>query len=150
MYNKCLNMKNQYYHTVYSIITTGHWITNQISIELKEFGITEPQFNVLRILRGAKGEPVSVQSILERMVQKSSNVTRIIDKLLLKKLAERKECPSNRRKMDITITKVGLDLLKNLDKKVAAFHEPMKNNLDQDELETLEYLIRKLKATDND
>ena len=90
-------MDNQYFQAIFQIIRTGHWITDQVSRELKEFGITEPQYNVLRILRGAKGEPLTVQRILKSMVQRSSNITRIVDKLLAKGYVNRQECPSNRR-----------------------------------------------------
>jgi DNA-binding MarR family transcriptional regulator len=143
-------MKKIFSQAIYQIITTGHWITDQVSKELKEFGITEPQFNVLRILRGAKGEPIAVQEIQGKMVQRSSNVTRIIDKLLSKGFVERNQCPDNRRKMDIAITKAGLEKLKILDKKLDHFHEPLMENLNEEELETLKNLIIKLKGNNND
>jgi DNA-binding MarR family transcriptional regulator len=116
-----------------------------VSKVLKEDGITEPQFNVLRILRGAKGKPLSVQQILDNMVQRSSNITRIVDKLIKKEFVERKECPTNRRKMDIIITEKGLEQLKILDVKVEAFHQPYIEKLSPAELETLKDLIIKLK-----
>ena len=143
-------MNEKYFQTIYQIITTGHWITDQVSIALKEFQITEPQYNVLRTLRAAKGKPLTVQKILEKMVQRSSNITRIVDKLLKKGYVDRKECPSNRRKMDITITETGLKILIQLDKKVAIFHEPLFHNLNTDELATLRNLIIKLKTIEND
>ena len=139
-------MNKEYYQAVYEIITTGHWITDEITKTLKEYGVTEPQFNVLRILRGAKGEPVAVGEILNKMVQRSSNITRIVDKLVVKNYVNRKECPTNRRKMDITITEEGINILKQLDIKVQAFHEPFVNKLDQKELSTLKSLIQKLKS----
>ena len=137
-------MNEEYFQMIYQIIRTGHWITDQISKELKEYGITEPQYNVLRILKGAKGKPVAVQQILEGMVQRSSNITRIVDKLIVKGYVERKECPTNRRKMDITIRKAGLDVLKKLDKKVHQFHSPLMTKLNQEEINTLKHLIIKL------
>ncbi len=139
-------MNNPYFQAIFQIIRTGHWITDQVSLELKDFGITEPQYNVLRILRGAKGEPLTVQRILKSMVQRSSNVTRIVDKLKAKGYVNRKECPSNRRKMDITITESGLEILKEMDEKLQAFHEPMMGNLSNEELEILKNLIIKLKS----
>ncbi|AZQ62855.1 MarR family transcriptional regulator [Flammeovirga pectinis] len=140
-------MKNSnYIKAVYQIITTGHWITDRVGSELKGFGITEPQFNVLRILRGQHGNPITVFEILEKMVQRSSNITRIVDKLLEKGLVNRVECPTNRRKMDITITSNGLETLKELDKKVEKLHEPLQNNLTETEAETLAKLIIKLKG----
>ncbi len=137
---------NNYFEAVLEIIKTGHWITDSVTRELKEFGIYEPQFNVLRILKGAKGKPVSVNTILEKMVQRSSNVTRIVDKLESKGLVQRTLCAEDRRKMDIIITPEGLDLLKRLDKKVMAFHKPMQNNLTDEEAKTLKELIIKLKG----
>ncbi|NQX82192.1 MAG: MarR family transcriptional regulator [Flavobacteriaceae bacterium] len=135
-----------YFEAIHEIIRTGHWITDSVSRELKEHDIYEPQYNVLRILRGAKGEPISVNTILEKMVQRSSNVTRIVDKLTQKGLVERTLSETDRRKMDIIITKEGLELLKKLDLKVESLHKPMKNNLSEDEAKTLKELIVKLKG----
>ncbi|MEM7105624.1 MAG: MarR family transcriptional regulator [Bacteroidota bacterium] len=135
---------NNYFETVHQIIKAGHWITDQISRELRELDATEPQYNVLRILVGAKGQPLTVQEIQAKMIQRSSNVTRIIDRLLSKDLVNRQECPTNRRKMDITITEKGQEALKDLDKKVTAFHDPLKKRLDTEELNTLKLLIEKL------
>ncbi len=137
---------NNYFKAIYEIIRTGHWITDSITKELKEYGIYEPQYNVLRILRGAKGNPISVNAILEQMVQRSSNVTRIVDKLETKGLVERKLSVEDRRKMDIIITNDGIQLLKKLDKKVADFHKPMMTNLTAEEADTLKQLIKKLKG----
>ena len=100
----------------------------------------------MRILRGAKGKPISANSILEKMVQRSSNITRIVDKLTAKGLVKRTLAVDDRRKMDIIITDKGLDLLKLLDKKVEALHKPLINNLSSEEAETLKRLIIKLKG----
>ncbi|WP_103068201.1 MarR family winged helix-turn-helix transcriptional regulator [Aquimarina sediminis] len=139
-------MNKEYLEAILEIIRTGHWITDSVSKELKEFDIYEPQFNVLRILRGAKGNPISVNTILEKMIQRSSNVTRIVDKLAAKGLVERTLCSQDRRKMDIIITDEGLELLKKLDTKVDNFHKPMLNNLSTEEAITLKKLIKKLKG----
>ena len=135
-----------YFETIHQIILAGHWITEQVSKELKEFDVTEPQYNVLRSLKVANGEPLTVQKLQAQMVQKSSNITRIIDKLIKKNCVERKECPTNRRKMDITITENGLKLLKILDAKVMELHKPLMSNLTEKELEVLKGLILKLKG----
>lgn len=135
-----------YFKTVHEIIRTGHWVTDSISKELKEFDIYEPQYNVLKILDSVKGKPISVNTILENMVQRSSNVSRIVDKLSAKGFVERTLSFQDRRKMDIIITKEGLDLLKKLDKKVHNFHNPMMKNLNSQELEKLSQLLKKLKG----
>ena len=139
-------MNAEYWGAIDQIIRTGHWITDQVGIELKSYGITEPQYNVLRTLRIKRGEPITVQKIQEKMVQRSSNVTRLIDKLQAKGLVSRVECPTNRRRMDITITLQGLDLLEKLDEKVKSLHQPMTDNLSTEEAQTLKQLIIKLKG----
>lgn len=106
--------------------------------------MTEPQYNVLRILKGAKGKPLTGQEIQANMVQQNSNVTRIIDKLIKLGYVQRQACPSNRRKLDITIQKEGLIILEKLDQKVHQFHQPMTENLTKEELVTLKRLIQRL------
>ncbi len=141
-----MNKDAEYLKAITQIIKTGHWMTHQASLKLKSFEISEPQFNVLRILRGRKGKPATVSEIQKDMVQQNSNVTRIIDKLLLKSLVERKECIENRRKMDITITEQGLKLLTLLDQKLLELHEPLMQNITASEAKTLSSLIIKLKG----
>ncbi len=139
-------MKNEtYYHAIFEIIKTGHWITDMVSQELKEFGVSEPQFNVLRILKGQKGNPITVEVIANQMIQRSSNVTRIIDKLLIRGFVSRQECETNRRKMDIKITEEGVKFLKILDKKVADFHKPMMGRISEKDAQDLTRIIKKLK-----
>ena len=79
------------------------------------FDISEQQFNVLRILRGQKGIAANLSTVQERMVHKMSNTTRLIDKLIQKKLVKRNVCIENRRKIELFITEDGLDFLKKID-----------------------------------
>jgi MarR family transcriptional regulator, 2-MHQ and catechol-resistance regulon repressor len=139
------NFIENYFQAITEIIMTGHWITDQVTRELKEFDITEQQYNVLRVLADKKGCPVTVLEIQGKMVQKSSNVTRLIDKLISKGLVIRNTCPENRRKVDITITQSGLELLVVLEKKVIQFHQPLQKNLTADECITIAKLIKKLR-----
>lgn len=82
---------------------------------LKEHGLTLPQFNILRILRGQKGHPATVKLLTERMLDKSSNASRLVDKLLEKNLVQRVSCPNDRRAVEVTITPAGLDVLARID-----------------------------------
>ena len=86
--------------------------------------------------------------IQERMIAKTSNTTRLVDKLLLKELVTRAVCPENRRKMEVQITHKGLDLLAELDPKVIAFESSFSANLSETELEILNDLLEKY-ITDN-
>lgn len=139
-------MKKQAYNSaIHQVITAGHWITDSVSTQLKPNGTSEPQYNVLRVLNAAKNQPLTVEQISQKMVQRSSNVTRIIDKLVDKGLVSRQECTTNRRKMDIGITASGSDFLAQLDKQVEAFHDPLRNKLTKEELITLARLVQKLR-----
>jgi DNA-binding MarR family transcriptional regulator len=90
-------------------------ITEALSQGLKPLGISIQQFNVLRILRGQKGNPSNLNTVHERMIHKMSNTTRLIDKLIDKGLVSRNLCKENRRKIELFITTEGLKLLEIVD-----------------------------------
>lgn len=98
-----------------NLIYTANWLTSKQDSLFKDSGITVQQYNVLRILRGQYPNPCSIKLIKERMLDRMSDTSRIVDKLFAKKLLERKECPNDRRSVDIIITEQGLELLKSLD-----------------------------------
>jgi DNA-binding MarR family transcriptional regulator len=98
-----------------NVIYTGNWLANQQHELLKPYGLTMQQYNVLRILRGQNGRPMTILAIIERMLDKTSNASRLVDKLLDKQLVVRNECPNDRRAVDILITAEGLDLLSQID-----------------------------------
>lgn len=137
-------MNETYFKAILAVVRKGYWMIDQVAKALKPHGVSEPQYNVLRILEEAKGKPLSVQAIQKAMIQTGSNVTRIVDKLLLKGLVNRSECPTNRRKMDISITKEGLAFLEVLDQEVRAVHQPLMELLSEKELEQLYDLLKKL------
>lgn len=124
---------------------TKNYLTDGLSDVLKPYGISIEQFNVLRILRGQKGSPLNMQNIQERMVTKNSNTTRLIDKLLLKEMVIRNICPNNRRKIEIKITDIGLNILKELDPMINNFEMDITKKLSNQELETLNFLLEKIR-----
>ncbi len=130
---------------IMNIIYTQNVITEKFNEILKPYDISSEQFNVLRILRGQKGNPANMCVIQERMLAKTSNTTRLVDKLLLKELVTREVCPENRRKIEVTITSKGLDLLRELDPKVKAHEELFSNNLDENEKMQLNQLLEKFR-----
>lgn len=99
---------------IVNAIYTGNWIVQQQQELLKPFGLTVQQYNVLRILRGQQGKPMTVLAITERMMDKMSNASRLVDKLLEKQLVLRRECPNDRRAVDILILPAGLELLEQV------------------------------------
>jgi DNA-binding MarR family transcriptional regulator len=113
---------------------------------LKPFEISVEQFNVLRILRGQNGKPANMCLIQERMIAKTSNTTRIVDKLVTKELVTREICPHNRRKMEVNITEKGLELLLKIDPKVDRFELDLLLNLSTTEAETLNQLLEKYRT----
>ena len=108
-------IKDPYLRAFLNVMFTGVWLQQRMGQTLKPFDITEPQFNVMRILRGQHGEAMNLYEIQNRMIQKMSNVSRLIDKLVAKKLVTRKESKENRRRVDIAITQKGLDLLTEIE-----------------------------------
>src|SRR6476469_8377515 len=98
-----------------NLIFTAGWLQQRQAAAFKCFGLTLPQFNILRILRGQHPLPATVALLIERMLDKTSNASRIVDRLEEKKLVTRTVCPSNRRAVDIRITHAGLALLDQID-----------------------------------
>ena len=132
---------------VLNILYTQNLLSDKFSEILKPYDLSGEQFNVLRILRGQKGAPANMCVIQERMVAKTSNTTRLVDKLLIKGLVTRSVCPENRRKMEVLITEKGLKLLKELDPKVERHEQLFAGNLTEDELNTLIVLLDKFRTT---
>ncbi|WP_297332439.1 MarR family transcriptional regulator [Flavobacterium sp.] len=132
--------------TLLNITYTQNILSESFNELLKPYDLSPEQFNVLRILRGQKGKPANMCVIQERMIAKTSNTTRLVDKLLLKNLVIREVCSANRRKMDITITEKGLALLKELDPKVEAHENSYAANLETDELHLLNNLLEKYRG----
>ncbi|MFD2892705.1 MarR family winged helix-turn-helix transcriptional regulator [Flavobacterium chuncheonense] len=124
---------------------TRNLIADKLNEILKPYDLSGEQYNVLRILRGQKGNPLNMQDIQERMVTKNSNTTRLIDKLLLKEMVERKTCPANRRKIEIKITEKGLSVLSELDPLIENHDQIFTKNLTQEELTLLNDLLEKLR-----
>ena len=97
-----------------TILYTASQMLNRHRTLLKPHGITPEQFNILRILRGQHGQPIALRDISERMIDRSSNTSRLIDKLVTKQLVLRESCPEDRRRVDILLTKKGVALTEQL------------------------------------
>jgi DNA-binding MarR family transcriptional regulator len=128
---------------ILNILYTQSVITESMNEILKPYEISGEQYNVLRILRGQKGGPANMCMIQERMLAKTSNTTRLVDKLLLKELVTRNVCPANRRKIEVLITQKGLDILTELGPKVLEHEQSFSKNLNAEELDKLNFLIEK-------
>lgn len=130
---------------ILNVLYTQNVIADKLNEILKPYDLSGEQYNVLRILRGQKGNPANMCVIQERMLAKTSNTTRLVDKLLLKNLVTRNVCPENRRKIEVLITQKGLDILTELDPKIQEHENFFSKNLNTEELEQLNQLLEKFR-----
>ncbi len=140
-------MKDQAKSLVVETMRLGQLIGDELSCTLHPYDLTLQQFNVLRILRGCKKSPATLQYITERMIHKTSNTTRLVDRLITKGLVERKQCHENRRKVDISITKEGLALLLKIDPNIINKEVEIANRLSESDLQNLLTIYQKLIIT---
>lgn len=136
---------NEYEKIVVNVLFTGNWMNLVNAGNLKPYGLTLPQFNVLRILRGQYPKPATVNLLIDRMLDKSSNASRIVDRLLLKGLLTRKICKKDRRSVDVMITEKGLELLKKIDGYSTEWQKTFKT-LNLEEAKNLNNLLDKLRG----
>lgn len=142
---KQLKFKTEYHKLMVNILFTGNWVYNFNKKFLKNYGLSPEQFNVLRILRGQRPKPSTINLLNERMLDKMSNVSRLVEKLRLKELVERTECCEDRRQVDIVITNKGMQLLSDIDKNISTLERRFEV-LSPEEAETLNTLLDKLRA----
>lgn len=142
---KQTRFNNLFHKAEINIIFTAAWLQSSFSAHLKPHGLSPQQFNILRILRGQSPESLSMSDIRERMIDKESNASRIVDKLVLKKLVSRSSGDTDRRQVKVCINERGLALLKTLDT-ILEEHQNNHNCLSDDELSTLSNLLDKLRS----
>lgn len=128
-----------------NLIFTYGWAIEKIRDFLSQEDITHQQFNILRILRGAHPAPLSTLQIRDRMLDKMSDTSRIVDRLLLKELVEKRTCPKDKRLVDVTISEKGQALLQRLDEAQEKM-DTVTASLTEEEAETLSGLLDKLRS----
>ncbi len=141
---KSVNFKNETHKAGLNILYTAWWLKTLMSKELKSFGLTHEQYNVLRILKGKSPEEMCVKDIACRMIEKSSNVPRIIDRLVIKKLVKRSNDPNDKRHTVMSLTGAGLNILELSTQKINQVFEKtiLMNEASAAELNNLLELIR--------
>lgn len=138
--------KSEYQKAHINILFTAAWLQQQTVQLLKPLGISGPQFNILRILRGMHPEPASIKLLTERMIDKMSNASRLVDKLEAKGLVQRTESGADRRRVDVFITAKGLDILEIASTAVEGrLHKDMAV-LSEDEAALLNVLLDKMRG----
>lgn len=130
---------------IVNLLFTTNWLVALQKKTFKPFGITLQQFNVLRILRGQHPEPISTSEIRDRMLDRMSDVSRIVDRLVKKKLVVRKTCKTDKRLVDVVINTDGLDLLAIIDKQINL--QQFAQGINEEQAEQLNDLLDTLRST---
>lgn len=142
---KQYKFKGEYQKLMINLLFTGKWTSNIATYYVKDHKLTSQQYNVLRILRGQKNNCITVNAISERMIDKMSNVSRLIDKLKDKGLVERTINSDDRRQVDIQITQKGIDTIASIEAKENEMFERFKT-LNEQEATALNNLLDKLRG----
>jgi len=137
--------KDPYNKLVVNFLYTHSYIVTVQNALFKPYDLSPEQYNVLRILRGQNGVPASVSSIQDRMLNKMSNASRLVEKLKQKGLVKREECPKDRRQVDVVITLNGLEILKELELKVDESNRSFVH-LSTDEVRLMNELLDKMRG----
>ncbi len=137
--------KSEHHKLMVNLIYTTNWLMSIHGPLMKQYGLTVQQYNILRILRGQYPNPCTVNLLKERMLDKMSDASRLVDRLLEKSLLERRTCENDRRRVDISITAAGLDLLKKVDEDETKLYARM-NMLSEEEASLVNDLLDKLRG----
>lgn len=144
---KSTKFKSELHKAGLNILYTAWWLKTVMSKELKEFGLTHEQYNVLRILKGKYPEQMCVRDIACRMIEKSSNVPRIIDRLEVKKLVKRSTSTIDKRETVITLTQSGITILEACTVTVTKMMDGVME-INNKEATTLNRLLEKVRTTE--
>jgi DNA-binding MarR family transcriptional regulator len=137
--------ESEYHKLMLNILFTSNWLSLKHMQRLKPYGLSPQQFNILRILRGQYPQSATITLLTERMLDKSSNASRLVEKLRLKELVERCECPEDRRAVNVKITQKGLDLLKKLDRLTSAMNKDLET-LSEEEARIVNQALDKMRG----
>jgi len=129
--------KNEFQKLALNIIFTGNWLNSNSIKAFKPYGVSPQQYNVLRILKGQYPKAISVNCIAERMLDKNSNASRLVDKLNAKELVKRETCEHDRRQVDIAITKKGLKLLDKMEDMALSMNDSFSKNVTAEQAKQL-------------
>lgn len=137
---------NPWIKATINILFTNNWVEARLKEHIEPYGITLQQFNVLRILRGQYPQKVSTCVIRERMIDRMSDSSRIVDRLHQKGLVEKSACKSDRRLVDVAISELGMSILAEIDK-LSPVSNGVFQNLTEEEAELLNTLLDKARET---
>lgn len=137
---------DEYVKAHVNILYTASWLSSGSAKVLKPFGISLHQFNILRILRGMHPKPGSIKELTERMIDKSSNASRLVDKLIAKNLVVKDKCSEDNRRAEVLISEEGLTLLAKASESMDDFNKTLAGNLSNEEAQMLNDCLDKLRG----
>lgn len=137
--------EDNYHKAVVNVTYTYGWLSNAFRCQFDRYNLTQQQFNILRILRGQYPKPATINLLKERMLDKMSDASRIVDRLVQKGLVSRCTSSKDRRAVDIRISETGMDVLSKLDEEFKT-KDILKNNLTEAEAGQLSDLLDKLRG----
>jgi DNA-binding MarR family transcriptional regulator len=135
--------KNELHRALINMLYTTNVVRDRNKAILKEFDLTIQQYNVLRILRGAR-KPISTRIIRQRLLDKMADASRLVDRVAQKKLVKRVPCANDKRLVDVSISQVGIDLLAQIDEKHPEIYDLL-GQLTEEEAEVLNTLLDKIR-----
>ena len=133
---------NEWHRLRVNVLYSSCWLTDKITGFLKPFGITQQQFNILRILRGQYPKALTTLQLRERMIFRMSDTSRLVSRLTSKGLVEKNDCCHDKRLVDVVITEKGLELLSTIDREIHSLDVAVKGVDDQEALQLNELLIK--------
>jgi DNA-binding MarR family transcriptional regulator len=142
---KQTKFRNEWQKANINLMVTYNWMMERMRVFFDKADLTMQQFNVLRILRGSHPQPLSTLQIRDRMIDKMSDASRIVDRLIKKELVRKTTCANDKRLVDVTLTDKGMELLAKLDKRMKTMEEVLKT-LTQEEAVQLNFLLDKLRG----
>jgi DNA-binding MarR family transcriptional regulator len=137
---------SEYQKADINIMYTASWLGVKKKQILQSSGISWQQFNILRILRGQKGKPASLKLLTSRMIDKMSNTSRLVEKLVQKGLIERHYCPQDRRSLEISLTEKGLKFIREVSTLLEEKMDNLLDHMSEDELKQLNQLLDRLRT----
>ena len=140
------SFKSEQQKAMLNILFTANWLRHRQVEFFKPFGLSPQQYNILRILRGAKGERRSMQQVKQRMIDRAPNATRLTDKLIAKGLVERERCEEDRRVVYVKIAEKGLELLSRIDRKNAQEERSLRSWLNDEEAALMNGFLDRLRS----
>lgn len=129
---------------IVNIIFTHNFLQSQLEQLLKKYNLTPQQYNILRILKGQYPKSISLANVKERMLDRNSDASRIIERMRKKNLLTRKICPTNRRAVEICITQKGIEVLNEIHPQITQYHHIV-GHLSKEEIQTLNNLLDKIR-----